>query len=97
MSNQVSFDEVVDTAVGLGGWKFDPADPFKAPYSPASAALAALRLHDWPEDDPDYAQLRSVLERVVQEEHDNDPTTREEITMLREAWTIGRALGQAGF
>lgn len=83
----VSFDEVVQTAVGLGGWKVDPADPFKAPYTPPNAAHAALSFHDWPKDDPEYDKLFQILTELVQEEYDDDPTTREEKDAMCAAWS----------
>lgn len=68
MEYPVSFDLVVDKAVGLGGWKVDPSDPFKAPYTPEAAASAAISFYNWPADEID----RQVLANVVREMRDED-------------------------
>lgn len=85
----VSFMEVVDLAVGLGGWRVDPNDPFKAPYPAASAALGAMRHLGWPEEDPLYDKLVESLTETVQEAHDEDAGawTDEELEDLRRKWT----------
>ena len=41
MSESADWSDVLDFAVGLGGWNVDPGDPFRQPYSPENAALAA--------------------------------------------------------
>ena len=41
MSESADWSDVLDFAVGLGGWNVDPSDPFRQPYSPENAALAA--------------------------------------------------------
>ena len=41
METVASWSEVLDFAVGLGGWNVDPSDPLRRPYSPENAALAA--------------------------------------------------------
>ena len=71
LENQVeggSLLDVAQVAIGLGGWKVDPADPWKAPYSPANAALAAAELVGYRFEPGD----RDIVESAVRRAHDAD-------------------------
>lgn len=91
MTTLPNYDEVVDKAIGLGGWKVDPADPYKAPYNPTAAASAAMKWCGWPEDDPDYRDSRDDIADTVRFYLEDDPTTREEIEQMREEWSARKA------
>ena len=66
------FLKAVDLAIGLGGWKVDPADPWKQPYSPENAALAAIERYNVPRD-----YLPGLVE-MVRTNRDNDPRRPED-------------------
>jgi len=38
--------QAIRLAIGLGGWETDPSDPFKAPYSPEAATMAAAKRYE---------------------------------------------------
>jgi hypothetical protein len=66
---------IAENAIGLGGWKVDPADPFKAPYTPRNAAGAAGRLYSIKYGQPfEYrdGELDAIV-TMVQEAKDADP------------------------
>lgn len=65
--------EAVNLAVGLGGWKVDPSDPWKRPYSPESAALAAAERYGI--TDPQSVDL---IAGVVRTRRDDDPRNPED-------------------
>ena len=71
LENQVeggSLLDVAQVAIGLGGWKVDPSDPWKAPYSPANAALAAAELVGYRFEPGD----RDIVEGAVRRAFDAD-------------------------
>ena len=71
LENQVeggSLLDVAQVAIGLGGWKVDPSDPLKVPYSPANAALAAAELVGYRFEPGD----RDIVEGAVRRAYDAD-------------------------
>lgn len=69
-----SIMDAMHVAIGLGGWKVDPADPWKAPYSPADATLAAAAFVGVDLTDED----RELLERAVERSRDADERNPED-------------------
>lgn len=70
--------DIVDLAIGLGGWKVDPSDPWKRPYSPKDAAMTALEAHGITKDHPDYTFALIAISDRVQAARDNDTPADEE-------------------
>jgi hypothetical protein len=64
--------DVAQIAIGLGGWKVDPADPWKAPYSPENAALAAAALIGYRFEPGDRVLVELAVERAFDAD-DRDP------------------------
>jgi len=64
--------DVAQLAIRLGGWKVDPADPWKAPYSPANAALAAAELIGYQFEPGDLVIVELAVERAYDAD-DRDP------------------------
>ena len=66
MKNAIT--DAVDLAVGLGGWKVDPSDPWKRPYTPENAALAAAERYRITD-----AKVIDLIAGVVKARYDDDP------------------------
>ena len=60
MAESDTFFAAVNLAVG--GWKVDPSDPWKRPYSPENAALAAAKRYGV-EDRAFIQTLTEIVER----------------------------------
>lgn len=73
--------KAIGLALGLGGWDRDDADPFKAPYSPRSSALAAAKRFEITD-----AQAIAFIESTVRLARDEDAeqrARREQLDRLR--------------
>lgn len=67
-------ESVIHVAIGLGGWKVDPSDPWRAPYSPADAASAAAEYCGVTLSDEQLAAIAGAVRRA----HDADTRNPED-------------------
>jgi hypothetical protein len=69
---RASLLDVAQIAIGLGGWKVDESDPWKAPYSPANAAMAAAELVGYELEPGDQDVVAAAVKRAYDAD-DRDP------------------------